>query len=58
MKVPRYATYTRWGKRKYKFKITIIQTRRTDFGARMKDDQIAALDKLLRKVIRKLCMPV
>lgn len=48
----RYAMQQRYGKRRFKTKIIIRTTRRVDFGARMKDDQIAALDKLLRKVLR------
>lgn len=42
----------RRGKRRYTAKIIIRYSRRVDFGARMKDDQINALTKLLLKVTR------
>jgi len=44
-----YLLEHRRGKRKYAAKITIRPTRRVGFEARMKDDAIAFLDKLLRK---------
>ena len=49
---PRYTMAHRRGKRKYTCKIIIRYSRRVDFGARMKDDQVAALEKLLLKVTK------
>jgi hypothetical protein len=47
---PRYAMSHRRGKRKYTCKIIIRKSWLAGFEARMKDDQINALEKLLRKV--------
>ena len=46
----RYAMRHIKGKRKYKYKIVIRRSWLAGFEARMKDDQIYALEKLLRKL--------